>query len=105
MVVHLATGVLAAFGKCGEDSLVPSRLPAESLCVKCVHPNVGMSGVCVGCSAGPRLGGGQQSYCGEGSLGVSVPGGVGAESMVRRLGMVQVQDCGEAEKDAPVAGY
>lgn len=75
-------GILVAFGKYGEESLVPAQLPAEFVCVKCVHLNVGVSGVCVGCSAVPCLVGGQESYSGERSVKVFVPGGRGADSGV-----------------------
>lgn len=39
--------LLGPLGKTGEEILVPAQLPAEFVCVKCVHPNVGVSGVCV----------------------------------------------------------
>lgn len=119
IVVHLATGVLVAFGKYGEESLVPAQLPAEFVCVKCVHLNVGVSGVCVCwlqcCSLFVRRSAEVRvtTYSDERSAEVCVPGCRGAEGHGERAGRadacvsgtVQVQDRGVAEEDAIMAGY
>lgn len=117
-MVHLDTGVLVAFGKYGEESLVPAQLPAEFVCVKRVLLNVEVSGVCVCwlqcCSLFVRSAEVRVTTYSDGrSAEVSVPGCRGAEGHGERAGRadacvsgtVQVQDRGVAEEDAIMAGY